>query len=93
MKKINIKRNSPTHVALLYLKMKRNRLSTKEDIYNLSPLKFPRPSKLDRSLDVLVRMGFAIEKDSCYTITTRGTLALPQLVKEQPSKENKEKTR
>jgi hypothetical protein len=85
--KINIKRNSPTHVALLYLKMKSLHLSAKEDIYNLSPLKFQRPSKLDRSLDVLLRMGFAIQLNECYAITSAGKDALRRIVVEQPSKE------
>ncbi len=85
--KINIKRNSPTHITLLYLKMKQYHLSTKEDIYNLSPSKFRRPSTLDRSLDVLIRMKFAIPVNNCYAITSLGQQALRQLVREQPCKE------
>ena len=84
---INIKRNSPTHVALCYLSMKRLSFSTKEQIYNLSPLKFRRPSNVDRSLNVLINMGFAFQKDGSYTITPSGQQALYQIVKEQPCKE------
>lgn len=89
MRSINITRNSPTHLALLYLKMKSLHFSTKEQIYNLSPSKFKNASKFNRSLDLLLRSGFAFEKNGCYAITPAGQTALRQIVREQPSKESK----
>jgi hypothetical protein len=85
---VNIKPSSSTHLVLKYLKMKKDCLVTSKDIYNFSPIKFQRPSKVDRSLSILVRMGFAIQLQNCYTITQSGVQALYEIVKQQPIKEN-----
>lgn len=84
---INIKRNSPTHVALMYLKIKGAKFSNENDLVALSPTKYKnRPSNALRSLQVLVRQGFATSSNSGYTITHLGSQALYQIVKEQTSK-------
>ena len=86
---INIKRNSPTHVALYYLKTRGQKWSTANDLIALSPTKYnKRISTATRSLDVLVRQRFAIKSNKGYTITPLGIKALYQMVKEQPRKEN-----
>jgi hypothetical protein len=86
---INIKRNSPTHVALCYLKTRGNKWSTENDLMALSPTKYnKRLSTVVRSLDVLVRNKFAIKSDKGYTITKPGIDALRQMISEQPSKAN-----
>jgi hypothetical protein len=86
---INIKRNSPTHVALCYLKIRSTKLSSEHDLLALSPKKYDnRPSKALRSLELLTRLGFAIKFDNRYTINKPGIDALRQIVREQPSKEN-----
>jgi hypothetical protein len=86
---INIKRNSPTHVALCYLKTRSTKLSNEHDLLALSPKKYDnRPSKAIRSLELLTRLGFAIKFDTSYTITKSGINALRQITREQPSKEN-----
>ena len=85
---INIKRNSPTHVALCYLKTRGHKWSTENDLMTLSPTKYnKRLSTVLRSLDVLVRHKFAIKSDKGYTITKLGNQALLQIVKEQPQKQ------
>ena len=85
---INIKRNSPTHIALYYLKTKGQKWSTANDLVALSPTKYnTRISTATRSLDVLVRHRFAIKSNKGYTITPLGIKALYRIVKEQPSKE------
>lgn len=85
---INIKRNSPTHVALCYLKTRGHKWSTENDLITLSPTKYnKRLSTVLRSLDVLVRHKFAIKSDKGYTITKLGYQALLQIVKEQPQKQ------
>lgn len=86
---INIKRNSPTHVALCYLKTRGHKWSTEDDLMALSPTKYnKRLSTVIRSLDVLVRNKFAIKSDKGYTITKLGIDALRQIISEQPSKAN-----
>lgn len=85
---INIKRNSPTHVALCYLKIKQAKWSNVNDLLALSPTKYDnRPSKALRSLELLTRLGFASKSEAGYTITNAGVQALRQIVREQPSKE------
>jgi hypothetical protein len=85
---INIKRNSPTHVALCYLKIRGHKWSTENDLMALSPTKYnKRLSSVMRSLDVLVRQQLAIKSDKGYTITKLGIQALHQIVKEQPQKQ------
>jgi hypothetical protein len=85
---INIKRNSPTHVALCYLKIRGHKWSTENDLMALSPTKYnKRLSTAIRSLDVLVRNKFAIKSDKGYTVTKLGTQALHQIVKEQPQRQ------
>lgn len=85
---INIKRNSPTHVALCYLKTRGHKWSTENNLMTLSPTKYNRRlSTVVRSLDVLVRNKFAIKSDKGYTITKLGNQALLQIVKEQPQKQ------
>lgn len=86
---INIKRNSPTHVALCYLKTRGHKWSTENDLMDLSPTKYnKRLSTVIRSLDVLVRNKFAIKSNKGYTITKLGIDALRQIISEQPSKAN-----
>lgn len=86
---INIKRNSPTHVALCYLKTRGHKWSTENDLMALSPTKYnKRLSTVIRSLDVLVRNKFAIKSNKGYTITELGIDALRQIISEQPSKAN-----
>jgi hypothetical protein len=86
---INIKRNSPTHVALCYLKTRGHKWSTENDLMALSPTKYnKRLSTVIRSLDVLVRNKFAIKSNKGYTITKLGIDALRQIISEQPSKAN-----
>lgn len=84
--KVNIKRSSPTHVALKYLKMYQNKYVSFDQIYSFTP-KFNRPSTLHRSLNTLSRMGFAFKKNDMYTITSPGVEALITIVREQPSYE------
>jgi hypothetical protein len=85
---INIKRNSPTHLALCYLKTKGHKWSTENDLMNLSPTKYNNKlSTVMRSLDVLVRHKFAIKSNKGYTITKLGYQALLLIVKEQPQKQ------
>lgn len=86
--KVNIKRSSPTHLALKYLKMYNNHYVSFDQIYAFSP-KFDRPSTLLRSLKVLLRLGFVHKQDNCYTISDLGKSSLNQIVVEQPSRENK----
>lgn len=86
---INIKRNSPTHVALCYLKTRGHKWSTENDLMALSPTKYnKRLSTVIRSLDVLVRNKFAIKSDKGYTITKLGIHALREIISQQPSKAN-----
>ena len=86
---ISIKRNSPTHVALCYLKTRGHKWSTEDDLMALSPTKYnKRLSTVIRSLDVLVRNKFAIKSNKGYTITKLGIDALRQIISEQPSKAN-----
>ena len=85
---INIKRNSPTHIALYYLKTRGQKWSTANDLVALSPTKYnTKISTATRSLDVLVRHRFAIKSNKSYTITPLGIKALYRIAKEQPSKE------
>lgn len=84
---IKIKRNSPTHVALCYLKTKTNKWSVPNDLIALSPAKYEKkPSKALRSLETLVAHGFACCSEKGYTITEQGRKALYQIVAEQPSR-------
>jgi hypothetical protein len=75
--RVLIRRNSKTHVALLYLKMV-HRPVTKENLFNLAPAKYKELNKAELSLDKLVNFGFAKFKDNMYTI--------PLIVKQQPKK-------
>jgi predicted transcriptional regulator len=86
VKKVNIKRLSPTHLALKYLKMYKGKYISFDQIYAFSP-KFNKPSTLLRSLNTLVRMGFVTKQDSCYTITALGQASLYTIAREQPSRE------
>lgn len=79
---ISIKRNSTTHVALQYLKMKKTWV-TENDLYNLAPVKYKSKSKAKTSLDKLVSLTYAEYNGSSYRITEPGISALPILLTEQ----------
>lgn len=82
---VNIKRGSQQHIALQYLKMKKDFVSVKQ-LYDLSPTKFYRPSRAMFYLDKLVQNKLAIKKNSCYAITQEGNQALRLIVRDQPAK-------
>lgn len=85
---IKIKRNSPTYVALCYLKINNHKWSTENDLMALSPTKYKkRLSTVTRSLNVLMRHQFVIKSHKGYIITTLGIKAIYQIVREQPLKE------
>lgn len=79
-----IKRNSTTHTALLYLKMKNNWIS-KNDLFKLSPAKYQQEYRAKRALDQLVFHNFAIIADNMYHITQIGKDVCYAIPKEQYS--------
>ena len=82
---IPIKRDSASHVALLYLKMKSSSI-TVEQIRKFSPHKYKSLSKAKQSLDLLYSLGFATRIEGCYAITDEGIKALHLIVREQKKK-------
>lgn len=85
MSKVPVKRNSTTHVALQYLKMK-NTWITESNLYDLAPVKFKSISKAKNSLDRLVVLQYALYNDTSYMISQHGLTALYKIIKEQPRK-------
>lgn len=79
---IPIKRDSTTHVALLYLKMKNSPVD-KSKLYNFSPIKFSAVNVAEKALSKLFSLGFASKEESRYTITDEGKQALYLIVKQQ----------
>lgn len=84
---ITIKRNSKTHLTLMYLRMMKRPVSIQE-VYDLSPKKFEQRYRISRSMKVLLGLQFAQQVGTCYAITQLGIDALYTIVKEQPAKEN-----
>lgn len=83
--RILIKRNSTTHVALLYLKMI-HKPASKENLFNLAPAKYKEINKAELALQKLVSLGFAKIRNDKYTITPLGISAIPLIIKQQPKK-------
>ena len=81
--KIAIKRNSMTHVALQYLKMKKTWV-TENHLYDLAPTKYKCKSHAKESLNRLVKLGYASYNSFEYKITDDGISALPFIVNQQP---------
>jgi hypothetical protein len=79
---INIKRDSTTHLALLYLKMKNTFVSV-QDLFKLSPAKYKSSYKAQRALDTLVSQGLATNRDNMYHITSNGIQACYRITREQ----------
>ena len=79
---IPIRRNSTAHLALLYLKMKNNWVSTKH-LLKLSPSKYEYEYLAKRALDKLVHNGFAVSKQNMYHITPQGINACFAIPREQ----------
>lgn len=79
---IPVKRDSQTHVALLYMRMKSTSV-TVEQLRNFSPHKYKSPSKAKQALDNLHKLGFASASQECYTITDEGIQALYLIVRQQ----------
>lgn len=82
---IPIKRDSASHVALLYLKMKSSSV-TPDQLRKFSPHKYKALYKAKQSLDLLYSLGFATRTEKCYAITHEGVQALYLIVKEQKKK-------
>jgi len=79
---ILIKRGSFTHVALMYLKMKKTWV-TKQNLFDLSPTKYKKLAKARDALDKLVFLGYAIKEEDRYHINQLGIDVLPLIVKNQ----------
>jgi hypothetical protein len=91
MKSLTIKRGSCSHIALLYLKMKRsikNSPSSVESLYKLSPNKYKKRYKAKNALDFLVTNGLANCDNDMYYITDKGVKLLPIIVSNQKYKHN-----
>lgn len=84
---ITIRRNSTTHVALMYMRMMKKPVSL-QNIFDLSPDKFQQMYRVSRSMRVLLNLQFAEQVGECYAITQLGINALYSMVREQPAKEN-----
>lgn len=82
---IPLKRDTQTHVALLYMKMKSSPI-TVEQLRNFSPNKYRSPSKARQALSHLHKLGFASAAQGCYTITDEGIQALYLIVTRQKKK-------
>ena len=84
---INLKRNSTTHVCLLYMKMKKTWI-TKKDILAFAPSKFKQEYVIQRSLDRLISQGLATSINNSYHITPSGLLAVTQIAQQQSRSSN-----
>jgi hypothetical protein len=82
--KILVQRQSKSHTVLSYLRMKRGKPVSAQQIFDFSPKKFEYLNLVHRSLDRLVTHGFAQEKDGCYTITPQGVSYLVHITATQP---------
>lgn len=82
---IPIKRDSMSHVALQYLKMKSCSI-TVDQLRKFSPHKYKAPYKAKQALDLLYSLGFAQRTQDCYAITDEGIQALHLIVKQQKKK-------
>lgn len=82
---IPIKRDSASHVALLYLKMKSSDI-TVEQLRKFSPHKYKAPYKAKQALDLLYSLGFATRTKDCYAVTHEGIQALYLIVQQQKRK-------
>lgn len=64
--------DGPTHLALKYAQMKKFNPFTEDQLRNTFPHKFPRPSKVKRSLGILVDNKFIVLTNKGYQITSQG---------------------
>ena len=83
--RVPIKRNSTTHLALMYLKMKNAPVSP-FDLHLLAPKRLNDTPRARQPLARLVRLGLASVDNDMYTITPSGLLALPLIAAQQKYK-------
>jgi hypothetical protein len=89
MKALTIKRGSSSHLALLYLKMKRsmkNSSCSVDGLYKLSPNKYKKRYRAKNALDFLVTNGLASCHNDMYYITDNGVKFLPVIISNQKYK-------
>lgn len=82
--KILVQRASKSHTILLYLRMKRGKAVSADQIFEFSPKRFQYLNLVHRSLDRLLTHGFANKQDNMYTITQHGIDYLSHIVATQP---------
>lgn len=80
---IKVVRDSTTHLALQYLKMKNTFVSV-DNLFNLSPAKYKSKSKAQRALETLCSQGLATQLNGMYHISPYGIQACFRIPKEQP---------
>lgn len=86
--KILVQRASKSHTVLLYLRMKRDKGATADQIFEFSPNKFQYLNLVYRSLERLLTHGFAKQDGNMYTITQHGIDYLSHIVATQPKHVN-----
>lgn len=80
---VKVVRDSTTHLALQYLKMKNTFVSV-DNLFNLSPAKYKSKSKAQRALETLSSQGLAIKRNDMYHISHYGIQACFRIPREQP---------
>ena len=81
LKGTSISYGGPSHVALRYACMKRSKGFTVDDITQVFPQKFTKPSRAVDSLNTLRKQGFVYERNGTWKVTHLGATFLRTIVK------------
>lgn len=65
--------SGPTHLALMYARMRRNKAFSNEDLFKCFPNKYKQPYMATRSLKRLEAQGFIANVPQGWLITDKGT--------------------
>jgi hypothetical protein len=66
-------RSGPTHLTLMYARMRRTNPFSYEDVFKCFANKFKQPYMANRSLKRLESYGFTVETPAGWAITEKGT--------------------
>jgi hypothetical protein len=70
------KYGSPSHIALKYASLKRRSVATIDGLITMFPHKFEKPSRAERSFQMLERYGFVMKFEDGWKITASGISVL-----------------
>lgn len=60
-------------MALRYLQMKRGNIATLEDVMKMFPNKFPKPSRVKETFEILHKNNLVSPKNNGWVITVNGS--------------------